>query len=270
MDPKIILGVAIVIYAVAIWYVREKIPNLYSNDYFIAMASIVGVVLVYFIYQELIKKTGKCKRTATPGSCELDSDCNGPNGQCFKDKDGNCMCVCKPGYSGKNCEIKGIPYDSPHCMGPNSQWPPNKDKDGLCVCPAGNWADGTDPKYGYVQCLKCAGDWGPLAGKSPCASKWLVNNLVTPDCGASLMPPAAQCAPSEFGDILKYDGPNGEKPSTQWAQQCNGPNQQNSCRCSEASYRSICKVTGWMEPNQKNQTCDASTQERPCTSYRCR
>ena len=210
----------------------------------------------------------KCVNTGAPGSCELDKDCNAPNGQCFKNDQGECGCVCKVGFSGKNCEIKGVPWDSPNCMGPNSQWPAKKDKDGMCVCPSENWADGQDPKFGYVQCLKCAGDWGPLAGDSPCMNKWMEKDLLGKRCiSNSLTSEVAWC--KEFGPLVQYPGPTGQQGTINLTKKCAGAPYTNSCRCSHDSSRGTCQVTGWLPPNTLEQTCDGSMVERPCSGYEC-
>ena len=250
-----------------------------KNKYIIAIS--VGVVIllsiaIWYFFREGPPPQKGCKASPSdPGSCDLDVDCNAPNGQCYKDENGVCKCQCSEGFSGPNCKTSGIPYDSPHCMGPNSQWPARKDKNGLCVCPVGTWASGEDPKYGYVQCLKCGGDWGPLSGDSPCQKKWMESNLVTTNCyGPTINLNTSVCnRPDEFGFTTGQIGPNGEKGSSVYSnQKCSDT---EGCRCQNLKFsagvsRPICNVSGWQNPSVTNQTCAEETgKARPCSGYKC-
>jgi hypothetical protein len=211
----------------------------------------------------------KCVR-GDPGSCGLDSDCNFPNGQCFKNASGECGCICSPGFSGPNCEIKGIPYNSPQCMGPNTQWTPGKDKNNLCVCPPGHWASGTDPKYGFVQCLKCAGSWGPLSGSTPCSTQWGTATYLANNCHGG----GSSSACDEFNYVLGQTAGPGTSGSVNITGNCGTDKDLNSCRCdpnnSDTNVRALCNITGWLNPSiPNNQDCSKAGDARPCGSYTC-
>ncbi len=219
--------------------------------------------------------------SGVPGTCNYNKDCHYPNGVCQKDSNGACVCICAPGYSGINCQTKGVPYDSYSCMGPNKS-PPNppakKDGQGLCVCPSPNWAAGKDGNGTYVQCLGCAGDWGPLGSPDACSMKWTsVQNMVTNNCynmdGAS--DPVSACV-AEYGFYDKQVGPQGVHGSVSYTppNQCSpagGPYASCSgCPPDGNTYGPIpCDVTGWMPPGAKPPTCSTTSTERPCSGYKC-
>jgi hypothetical protein len=234
-----------------------------------AVVVIVLAVIVWLATRHPTPPSGGCKTNAgDPGTCNFDKDCNSPNGACYKDAAGVCGCVCSPGYSGVHCETKGVPWNSPHCMGPNTKWPARKDKNGMCVCPPGNWAAGVDPKTGYVQCLKCAGDWGPLSGDTPCAQKWLAAQYLTQNCYTAVnYDPCAAAA--EYGYVLSQTGPGGVKGSAASSGSCLGT---QSCHCTSSASgatQAPCNVTGWLDPARPNEGCDPTTAERACSSYKC-
>lgn len=232
----------------------------------ICAITIIVIAITIILYYHFRPKGNKCL-SGVPGTCAIDKDCNYPNGVCYKNSNGECGCTCAPGFSGPNCQTQGIPYNSPQCMGPNSEYTPGKTKDGLCVCPPGNWASGTDAKYGYVQCLQCAGGWGPLGGKTPCSKKWTSTSIATQNCyGPNFT--GSPCA-SEYPQFSSQVGPTGQKGSVVDGGNCNSS---NSCRCGITggnAYQHTCAVSGWIDPNANQPTCATSSNERPCGSYTC-
>lgn len=265
MNKHIILAAATVVCVSTVWYIRSQNPNFTQAPYI--TVAVVAIAL-YAYYRSMNPVTRCVSDVNTPGSCELDTDCNAPNGQCWKNAEGVCGCVCSNGYSGPDCKTQGIPYDSPNCMGPNSQWTPGKDKNGMCVCPPGNWASGTDPKYGYVQCLKCAGNWGPLAGDAPCTYQWGQQNLLSNTC-------ITDENNNEMGWCADFNNqvlnpPPGKSGQVKPLGKCGALNAPNSCRCSEHSARALCQINGWVDPNGTNQTCYDDNVPRKCSSYGCK
>lgn len=260
-----ILIAATVACVATVWYVRLQNPNF---EYAPLITTVVVSVAVYVYYKTQNPVCTKCVSDKGNGTCETDGDCNAPNGQCWKNAAGQCGCVCSNGYSGVNCETKGIPWNSPNCMGPNSQWSAKKDKNGMCMCPNNNWASGIDPKYGYVQCLKCAGNWGPLAGSSPCSSQWGQQNVLSNTCITNNNSNQAGWC----NDFLPQtqNPPAGQTGNVTLLGKCGAPSDPNSCRCAQPSSRVVCQVNGWVEPNGKNQTCFDDNVPRNCSSYGCK
>lgn len=266
---NIVLITSAAVCVAVVWYVR--LQNLsFKYAPIITSIVIVSTIALYYKYNEPVKKcvvTRSADGTIT-GGCELDSDCNAPNGQCWKNAQGQCGCVCKNGYSGDKCQTQGIPWNSPNCMGPNTQWPARKDKNNMCVCPPGNWASDTIPGYGYVQCAKCAGDYGPLAGSAACQSQWGQQNLLSNTCitdnnsnqetwCADFLPNTTYPPPGKTGNVVALG-------------KCGALNAPNSCRCSEHAARAVCQVNGWVVPNGKNETCYDDNVPRQCSSYNCK
>jgi hypothetical protein len=231
------------------------------NKFIIIGIVIVVLVIIYYYTRPQVGCLGG------PGStCNLNSDCNAPHGTCFKNAEGVCGCVCKDGWSGLKCETNGIPVDSKHCMGPNTQWKARTGPGGLCECPLGNWVSGDDPTYGYVQCLKCAGGWGPLAGNTPCQQQWkTVSSASTQNCYGPKY--TSDACGSEYAEYKNQQGPNGEQSSVATVGNCAGT---ESCHCinptSGATQRE-CKITSWINPGTTFENC--STTERPCSGYKC-
>lgn len=232
----------------------------------ICAVTVIVIAITIILYYHF-RPTGKKCVSGVAGTCAIDKDCNYPNGVCYKNSNGECGCTCAPGFSGPNCQTQGIPYNSPQCMGPNSEYTPSKTKDGLCVCPPGNWASGTDSKYGYVQCLKCAGGWGPLGGKTPCSKKWTSTSISTQNCyGPNFT--GSPCT-TEYPQYNSQIGPDGQSGSVVDGGNCNSP---NSCRCGitgAKAYQHTCAINGWINPNTQQPTCATSGNERPCGSYTC-
>lgn len=271
----------------AAWYVRSQ----NSSFTYAPIVTVSVVAITIYVYYKSHHNT-KCKSSTTidnkgniaTGTCELDSDCNkvDPNGQCFKNAAGQCGCRCSHGFSGPTCEIKGIPWNDPGCMGPNKQSP--KNKFGMCVCPNENWVSGTDPKYGQVQCLKCAGsgpnEWGPYAATgapNACTAQWKQVNLISDTCvDRQTNTPSLFCADIASKYETGYPNYNGTVPKVvPSGQECIGA----SCKCAGNTFqykvpsaRGLCTVTGWVEPGVTSQTCqDKSVNtERPCSSYQCK
>jgi hypothetical protein len=219
--------------------------------------------------QSCEKPSAKCAGGVS-GSCATDKDCGGPtNGSCGKNAVGDCVCACADGYSGANCENKGIPWTSPQCMGPNTAWPARHDQNGMCVCPPGYWASGHDAKYGYVQCLGCAGAWGPLGGSAPCTGQWGSASYLSTDCYH--MDSHNSCG--EFSAYGNETGPAGAKGSVNPQEACGRSG--NSCRCAAGGadqspmVRTVCRVTGWLDPSKPSSECPVEPSERPCPSYQC-
>lgn len=242
--------------------------NASQNIRWIAICSITIIVIAasIIIYYYTRPNNKKCV-SGVAGTCAIDKDCNFPNGVCYKNDNGECGCTCAPGYSGANCAVQGIPWNSPQCMGPNTEYPPGKSPSGLCLCPPGNWASGTDPKYGFVQCLKCAGDWGPLSGNSPCSKKWTSTSTATQNCyGPNFT--GTPCT-TEYPQYNSQVGPNGEKGSVTDGGNCQSS---NSCRCGitgDGAYQHTCNINGWIDPTVPQPTCATSSKERQCSSYTC-
>ena len=238
---------------------------------------LIGVVVISIIVLLFWKNpdppSGKCS-LGDAGSCNMDSDCGGPKqGKCYKDKNGSCECVCNVGYSGKNCQIAGIPWNSPHCMGNNKQTP-GKDKDGMCICPPGKWKSVTDaPGIGYVQCYSCVSGYGPFPYENKadtCELEWGQANYLSNDCH----PQSSGHACDEFSDYAKMQGPGNQQGSIKIGGVCNGT-QLDSCRCDskvKGSYsRDVCSVVGWLQKNRSTtETCELAVPARPCNSYACK
>ena len=259
---NILLIVISTIVILAVWVSGWFFPNVISHVVALVVTCVVlgGAALLYWF---LNQSSGTCS-PGDPGTCQSDDDCNN-RGKCDKDSAGNCACVCDSGYSGLNCET--IKWDSPHCMGPN-KWPSKKGKDDECLCPNSNWTDGTDPTFGYVQCFKCAGNWGPLAGDVPCSDLWNTATYLSTDCYGS---DKLSVACDEYNNFTKYVGPSGQKGTVTPSNFCNSGNQMNSCKCPPGSTNSrvACEITSFLDPNKPSETCENSINERKCSSYRC-
>jgi hypothetical protein len=232
---------------------------------FIIVFSVLSLIIYWLLKPP--SPSNKCVK-GDPGTCQMDKDCNGPtNGKCFKNSQGVCGCICNPGYSGLNCQTKGIPWNSTHCMGSN-KWPARKDKNGLCVCPPGNWQSGQDPTYGYVQCLKCAFDWGPFdpSNPSPCTKQWKTANYLSNNCHGI----GSSNACNDFNYVLNETGPTNQQGAVSSLNTCPS---NNSCRCDpnnqDTPGRELCQVTGWLDPTKPSDTCAGSNDERSCSSYQC-
>lgn len=59
-----------------------------TNKIALAIALAAGLLIALYLYN---RNKNKCQ-LGDPGSCQLDKDCNYPNGQCYKDDNGNCGC----------------------------------------------------------------------------------------------------------------------------------------------------------------------------------
>ena len=264
MQIEILLLVIISsIIILSVLIIGQFFPELMSavSSYKIAgLVFVITSISCWYITQQIVV----CS-LGDPGTCQSDKNCSN-NGNCLKDSDGKCGCVCDSGYSGQNCET--IEWDSSHCMGPNSKWVTRKGNNGECLCPNDNWADGIDPKFGYVKCLKCAGNWGPLDGNSPCSGVWDSSNYLSTDCYAE---DKKSIACNEYESLAAYNGPDGKKGSISILKFCNEANQLNSCRCPQGSKnsRALCGVTGFLDPTKPNETCENSINERPCSGYKC-
>jgi hypothetical protein len=253
----VLVGTTIIISSVCIIkYIYPIKFNAYALYASIAGTLITSGILYYF----LNRKSSTCS-ASDPGTCHSNIDCNN-NGVCDKNN-GICACICDEGFSGTHCEIANVLWNSPHCMGPNTQWPARKDKNNMCVCPPGHWTSGTDSKYGYVQCLKCDGNYGPLAGNAPCTYVWNTSNYLTNDCYNQNTDKVC----SEFDYLTKYTGPNGEHAYTTPIDLCASS---NACRCVSSSSRSVCQVTGYLNPTRKSDTCSNANTSRVCSSYNCK
>jgi len=268
LQKHVILIVSAVTCVAAVWYVRMQNPT-FQYAPFLTTCVIAATIYVYW---KTNNPTKKCVSDSSinSNSCELDSDCNAPNGQCWKNADGVCGCVCNNGYSGPNCKTQGIPWNSPNCMGPNKQWPARKDKNGMCVCPPGHWQSGTDGTYGYVQCLQCAGNYGPLAGDAPCSYQWGQQTMLSNTCITNNNSNEESWC-QEFGWAVQ-NPPKGQTGNIVALEQCGtgAPNAPNSCRCAEPSGRAVCQVNGWVASNGSNATCSTDNVPRKCSSYTCK
>lgn len=253
-----------------LWSVIKLMDKNKEYVLIIGLVALAIATIIYFFY--IPPFDNKCG-AGDSGSCLTDKDCNGPiSGKCYKDKNGVCGCVCADGFSGSNCEIKGVLASSPHCVGPNKAYPPSKSKTGLCICPAGAWESGHDPTYGYVQCLKCGSGYGPkpYGGDNACQLQWGSATYLSNDCygvGSSY-----EC--NEYNGYLSQTGPSGLKGENNTLQTCGSLNT-NSCRCDSTMQdplaQSLCRVTGWLKPGDdgKVETCSTVSKERPCNSYNC-
>jgi len=248
---------------VSLWTIKYLFPvSIFQNKYILYGSTIFIVLLSSIVYWTLNRVSGVCSPN-DPGVCHSPADCNN-NGVCAKNN-GKCVCVCNDGYTGEHCEQQNIPWNSKNCMGPNTQWPARKDKDGMCVCPPGNWADGVDKTYGYVKCLTCAGNYGPLAGNAPCTNMWQTANYLTNNCFSKNTDEVC----NEFKYLTQYVGPNGERGYATPIELC----ESSFCRCNPSKVkgynRSVCQVTGYLDPNVLSQTCNGANIQRKCSSYNC-
>lgn len=262
MEVKNILILIGSIVIVSVLSVVKYIYPLKFNSYIFSSLVTITVLSTGLLYYLLNRDSNTCSSN-DPGTCKTNKDCNN-NGVCTKDN-GVCGCICHAGFSGVHCgESPGIPWNSPHCMGPNTQYPARKDKNGMCVCPPGEWASGISGSYGYVQCLKCASPYGPLSGSAPCTYKWGVEEYLSNTCYDQNTDEVC----SEFDYVFQEVGPNDEKGYTTPVKLCSSA---NSCRCSKGdakSNRSVCQVTGYLDPNRKSEGCNDSS--RACSSYNCK
>jgi len=247
------------ILAVGRFFPNLLIPNV---SYIIVSVIFIGNIVIYWFIN---RQSTDCS-SGDPGTCISANDCTN-NGKCVKDGEGNCACVCDPDYTGQNCEK--IKWDSSHCMGPNSKWPSRKGENNECLCPNDNWTDGTDPTFGYVKCLGCAGNWGPLDGESPCSGIWNTSDYLSTDCYNA---DKKSVACDEYNNLIKYASPSGQNGSISALNFCDSTSQLNSCRCPKGSInsRAICEVTGYLDPNKLKETCENSINERQCSSYNCK
>lgn len=265
---------------ISLWTVKYLFPTSIFQSKYVLYGSTISIVLLSVITYWILNKINNTCSPNDPGVCHSSADCNN-NGVCAKNN-GKCMCVCNDGYTGEHCEVRSIPWNSQHCMGPNKQWPARKDKNGMCVCPPGNWADGVDKTYGYVKCLTCAGNYGPLAGNAPCMNMWQTANYLTNDCyrdnsylsdigaGTNIHPFLKNTDEvcNEFKYLTHYVGPNGEKGYATPIELCKS----SFCRCNSSKAneynRSVCQVTGYLD-STPSQTCKDANIERKCSSYNC-
>jgi hypothetical protein len=282
IDNKSILLIFTSLCVILVWVIRLKYPDYFQKNPLVApIVTVLILVSAIMIYKKMCESSScsSPKYGGAPGSCELDTDCNGVNkaGSCIKILNPNtgksvCQCKCKYGWSGPNCETKGIPWDSPFCMGSNKQHA-RKDKNGLCVCPEGNWSP-ANTGDGMVQCGQCTPNWGPFSATgapNACTSQWSTVNLPTNDCYTGNS--NATCDASQFPSYFQYAGPQNVNPSATLKTTCDNS---DSCRCAimgesgVISRRGICSVTAWVDPNNKGvQTCGDINTERNCTSYNC-
>jgi len=284
LDKSILLAVTSLC-VILVWLIRLKYPDYFQKNPLVAPIVTVLIVLAAIMIYKKMCESSSClspKYGGAPGSCELDVDCNGANkgGICLKYFNPNtgvstCKCKCNVGWSGANCDTKGIPWNSPNCMGNNKQ-PAQKDKDGMCVCPNENWASVQDPILGLVQCGKCAGDWGPYSGTGAaeaCTAKWNTIDLASNNCYSDNALPTSTCDASNFPSYYKYTGPNNAAPSGVVKTACD--DSYESCRCrvpgqQPLASRGICAITGWVNPSAKGvQACSDINTERQCSSYNC-
>jgi hypothetical protein len=251
-----------------------------SSAVLIVLVLVVIVVVAWIYWPPKPGKRCVSAAGAPTGDCDYDSDCE-HGGHCTKDPTGKCVCACAPGYSGKHCETTGVPYNSYNCMGPN-QVPPNPapgstgSPNNLCVCPPGNWVSGTDSTGQYVQCLKCADNWGPINAGDACTMQWTTaQNVVTRNCYGeqNFNNDFGQAVcDAEFGAYAQQTGPGNVQGSTVTQGPCSGYNQCNSCPGGYTeSSTGMCTNTGWMLPSVTPVTCASvlNNPPRACSSYSC-
>ncbi len=124
--------------------------------------------------------------------CSSDADCGGATqGSCSANR----TCVCKPGWSGLSCEVKGgMPCSPTVGCGPNgtcvtSGSPPAS----YCVCKPG-WVDNVASGR---PCSACAAGWGPPIGSPDyapanyCSGVFYSGITVPVPVGLPLNPPQA-------------------------------------------------------------------------------
>ena len=272
---------------ILVWVIKSEYPAYFAGNNLIApIATIMILAGSVLMYRRLTKPDCvSFKNGGSPGSCELDKDCNIAKkaGRCMKyvNKDGSttCKCKCAKGWSGLNCDTAGIPTGSPSCMGKNKQTA-GTDKDGMCVCPNPNWVSGNDPNIGYVQCFKCGGSgpemWGPFAAtgdKDACTSTWGQIDLADTNCYA--MGETPKCYGANFNPYIQWTGPSGQRGTVTYKSSCSG--QYNSCRCLNSNgglpadvSRPICTVNGWINKAiAQPSTCENMNTERQCSGYTC-
>lgn len=269
---NVLLMTASVIVVAAMWsakyfYPTKVFPNI-NVLYIYTAGTIIAATLIYYG----INVNDNVCSPDDPGVCHSNSHCG--NGVCVK-AGGMCQCKCNDGFFGDKCQH--IKWNSVHCMGPNTQWKARKGENDMCICPNGQWQDGITKKYGYVQCLRCAGDYGPLAGEAPCTYKWGTATYLTNDCYHQNTDEVC----NEFKHLTIYDGPNNEKGYATPTALC----ESSYCRCNSTrsshisahvnatntSNRSVCQVTGYLDPTIPSlQTCDSANNTRKCSSYNCK
>ena len=280
LSNEVILALVTALSIILVWLVKSVYPvYFFGNTLFAPILTALILAVSAYIYKKVLPQS-TCvspKLGGAPGSCELDADCNAANGGgwCQKKKDGSCGCMCRDGWSGPNCEVKGIPWDSPNCMGSNKQ-PAKKDKNGLCVCPNENWVGDIQSGFGWVQCAQCSGSgddkWGPdpsTGELAACSNKWRTIDMASNSCFSN--PATASC--DDFNSYLKYLGPTGEHPSITPDGICSGNDSTSSCRCGALwglpGNRVNCKINSWIDPTIQPLNCANVAKERPCSSYKC-
>jgi len=274
LTDKLILALLVALCIVLVWVIKAQYPSYFSqNSLFTQIATVIILSTGILIYWKMSSTQQRCvsfNNGGAAGSCELNVDCNSANkaGTCYKNLNNDCVCACKPGWFGPNCETRGIPWDAYNCMGPNKQLPKNRNKNDICVCPNDNWTSGTDSENRYVQCFKCSGtgdnQWGPnplMGGDVACTAKWQTMNLVGQNCwdgGLSMN----QCTDEQNKPIYNIIGPKGEQPTFKYASGsdfqlgwCDVYKNPNVCSCgsgSSSTLRGVCTTTAWIPPGTPN------------------
>lgn len=119
---------------------------------------------------------------------------------------------------------------------------------------------------GECACVCKDGYTGEHCEIPPATHKWGVKNYLTNDCYVENTDRVCD----EYNYVEKQRGPNGEHGYATPISLCSS---HNACRCGDkksVSNRSVCQVTGYLDPTRPSETCDKANDSRGCSTYNCK
>ena len=192
------------------------------------------------------KATQSCVAHAPGCNANDPTACGGPAaGQCIGG-----ACVCKPGYSGNQCQ-HSVPCSDKQACGPGGMC----DKNGNCVCKPGQWVSGFDGNGHFVMCAECAPGYA-MDGNGNCTLKWQTILRKTNNCTSYDAHDGIQC--QEFNNYASQSyGPN--MGGVSYVSMCDegvpGYTGWNCHGCSD-KYQALCTVTGYQDENLLPADCN--------------